>query len=154
MTWRHKEPGHQQLWYWPSYSKITQVTARSGNSHSSGLSWSMVPPETPLTFTFFDGAVSISNLDPEKWKWLILLFIRRVCFYHFSNKSIKENSLASGVRSVGIFLFTMKQVIHHLHWHSRITQRAWDIDWFYMETFLSDWHVPWLIDLNLETEYL
>ena len=24
MSWRHKEPGHQQPWYWPSQTKITR----------------------------------------------------------------------------------------------------------------------------------
>ena len=24
MSWRRKEPGHQQPWYWPSYTELTR----------------------------------------------------------------------------------------------------------------------------------
>ena len=39
MTWWHKEPGHQQPWYWSTYLKIFQSQHQKGWCLSLGKKW-------------------------------------------------------------------------------------------------------------------
>ena len=64
MDWRRKEPGHQQLWCWPSYPVIFRLQSQRDQRYSISLGVSL----------------NQGNVTPNQWNsqwlhWMLYIFI-------------------------------------------------------------------------------